>query len=149
MPIIIRPATAADQPAIRAIVRATHVNPLNLRWPNFLVAEDGTRLVGIGQVKHHCDGSRELASIAVVPEQRRKGIARLIVRALIAREGGTLFLTCVETMQSFYAHFGFRSAPPQELSPYFRQLRRVARLLRLIVPGVPRLAVMKRNGEAL
>lgn len=147
MPIIIRPATAADQPAIKALVCAARLNPSGIRWPQFLVAEDGARIVGIGQVKPHGDGSRELASIAVVPDQQRKAIARLIIRALLARERGTLYLTCRDQMQSYYARFGFRPAPPPELTPYFRRLRRLALLVSLIVPGSPRMAIMKRDGE--
>lgn len=130
-----------------AIVRAARVNPMGIRWPQFLVAEDAARIVGIGQVKPHGDGSRELASIAVVPDQQRKAIARLIIRALLARAPGTLYLTCQELMQSYYTRFGFRPLPPQQMTPYFRRLRRIAQLIRLIVPGVPRMAVMKREGE--
>jgi N-acetylglutamate synthase-like GNAT family acetyltransferase len=147
MPIIIRPAVAADQPAIKAIVRAARIYPIDLRWPQFLVAEDAARVVGIGQVKPHGDGSRELASIAVVPDQQRKAIAKLIIRALLAREPGTLYLTCQESMQGYYARFGFRPVPPRQMTPYVRRLRRIAQLIRLIVPGIPRMAVMKRGGE--
>ena len=46
--------------------QAAGLNPFSLGWPRFLVAEDGGRVVGVAQIKPHGDGSRELASLAVV-----------------------------------------------------------------------------------
>lgn len=65
MQITIRPAVEADQPVIRAIIRAAFINRTGLDWRRFLLAEDQGRIVGVGQVKPHADGSRELASLAV------------------------------------------------------------------------------------
>ena len=50
------------------------------QWPNFVVAEDGGTIVGIGQVKTHGDGSRELASIAVIPARQSQGIGGRLSR---------------------------------------------------------------------
>jgi N-acetylglutamate synthase-like GNAT family acetyltransferase len=97
----IRPATEADQAEITRIVRSSNINPFGLHWPRFLIAEDQGRIVGVGQVKQHGDGSRELASIAVIPEYRHKGIATAIVNALLARESGVLYLTCRRQMEPF------------------------------------------------
>ncbi|HEX9090031.1 MAG TPA: GNAT family N-acetyltransferase, partial [Anaerolineales bacterium] len=73
----LRPAMADDAPAIRQIISAVHINPLSLDWQRFVIATDGQgRLVGCGQVKTHRDGSLELASVAVQPEWRGRGIAR-------------------------------------------------------------------------
>src|SRR5438094_625508 len=78
MPLIIRPASAGDQYAITAIVRAARINPRNLDWQRFLLAQWGQDIVGVGQVKPHADGSRELASIAVVPEWQGNGDRRAL-----------------------------------------------------------------------
>ncbi|HEY2941485.1 MAG TPA: hypothetical protein VGN09_03535, partial [Vicinamibacteria bacterium] len=67
--VTIRPATQADQATIVRLVRRANLNRMNLRWPNFLVAESDGGVVGIGQVKTHRDGSRELASMVVVSER--------------------------------------------------------------------------------
>src|SRR5690348_16699724 len=96
MGVGIREATEADQATIRAIIREAQLNPMNLDWPRFLVAEDGGQVVGIGQVKPHSDGSRELASIAVIPSRQRGGIGRQLIRALLAREAGPLYLVCMD-----------------------------------------------------
>lgn len=139
MTIHIRAATAADQPAIQQIVRRARINPIGIDWRRFLVAEADGVIVGIGQVKPHRDGSRELASIAVVPERRRQGIASQIIRALIAREQGVLYLTCRAELEPFYMRFGFRRIQKDEMLPYFR---RIAFLLRL-----GHVIVMRRLGD--
>ena len=65
MPLIIRRATAADQATITRMIRSANLNRMNLKWPNFLVAEEGGAVVGIGQVKPHGDASREVASMGL------------------------------------------------------------------------------------
>jgi N-acetylglutamate synthase-like GNAT family acetyltransferase len=67
MPLTIRPATEADQAGILRLIKEVRLPRMNLRWPNFVVAEEDGEVIGMGQVKSHGDGSRELASIAVVP----------------------------------------------------------------------------------
>ena len=132
MQVLIRPAVAADQPAIKAIVRAARINPMDLAWPRFLVAEAGQDIIGVGQVKPHGDGSRELASIAVVPEWQRQGIGGMLIKALLARETGTLHLTCLAGMEDYYRRFGFRRIARGEMTPYFRRLDRVAHVIALM-----------------
>jgi amino-acid N-acetyltransferase len=146
MAIIIRAATAEDEYAIKAIVRATQLFPIGLEWPHFIVAMWGPDIVGIGQVKRHGDGTRELASIAVVPEWREQGIGGMVVRALLDREAGTVHLMCLPEMEGYYARFGFRRLLPAELPPYFRRLARVARVIERITGGrAARLSVMRRE----
>ena len=120
MSIILRNATRADQTAIKAIVRAAQINPTGLNWQRFIVAVDGDKLVALGQVKPHRDGSRELASIATIPERQRHGLSRQIIEALPAREHGDLYLMCRAPLVAFYERFGFHRALPAELPPLFR-----------------------------
>ena len=122
MPATIRPATEADQVTIRRLIREANLNPMSLDWPNFVVAEQDGGVVGIGQVKPHRDGSRELASIAVVPAQQGSGVGSAVIRTLLAREAGVLHLTCRRTMQGYYERFGFRRLEPAEFPRYFRRL---------------------------
>ena len=145
MPLIIRPASAADHATIRAIVRAAQINPIGIEWPRFLVAASGEQVVGIGQVKPHGDGSRELASIAVVPAWQGRGIASMIVRALLARETGTLHLMCVPEMSAYYTRFGFRSLERAELPPYFRRIDQAVRLISPLTAGRLRGPVVMRR----
>jgi N-acetylglutamate synthase-like GNAT family acetyltransferase len=123
VPVTIRPAAADDQPTIRRLVREAHINPRDLNWPNFVVAEDDGAIVGVGQVKAHRDGSRELASIAVVPARQRQGIGRALIETLLTREqGAALHLTCRSELQSYYERFGFRRLERAEYPPYFARI---------------------------
>jgi len=147
--ISLRPATAADQKRIVEIIHIVGINPMDLKWQHFTVAvDDATNaIVGTGQIKTHGDGSRELASIGVLPEYRRQGIAHRMMEHLLAHSTGTLFLTCLSTMGSFYEPYGFRIIGDDEMTPYFRRLKRIAKtLMRFMRPGV-KLLVMKREGK--
>ena len=122
MPLTIRPATLTDQETIRLLIKEAHINRMSLHWPNFLVAEDGGAIVGVGQVKTHGDGSRELASIAVIPARQSQGIGGAIIKALLARELGIVHLTCRAQLQGYYERFGFRRLEPPEFPLYFRRM---------------------------
>jgi N-acetylglutamate synthase-like GNAT family acetyltransferase len=128
MAIVVRAATAADQPVIRRIVRQARINPTGLAWPRFVVAEADGQVVGTGQVKPHRDGSRELASIATVPLMQHRGVAREIIEALLAREQGALYLVCRAELVPFYERFGFRVAARRELPAMFRLMHPAMRM---------------------
>jgi N-acetylglutamate synthase-like GNAT family acetyltransferase len=145
--VTIRPATEADQPTIRRLIKEANLNRMSLQWPNFVVAEEGGAIVGVGQVKAHGDGSRELASIAVLPAHQGRGIGRALIERLLARERGVvLHLTCRRELEGYYQRFGFRRLEPAEYPPYFKRLiplvNFVARLLRT------RILVMRREAAA-
>lgn len=127
--ILLRPAVAADQPAIRTIIRITGINPMRLDWPRFLVAEQSGQVIGVGQVKPHGDGSRELASIAVRPEYQGLGIGTAIVRALLARESGEVYLFCLAERVSFYQRLGFVVMERTALPPMLRRMHRLSNWL--------------------
>ncbi len=115
--ITLRAALASDQKAITAIIRAAHINPFNLHWQRFIVAVDGDSIVGVGQIKLHKDGSRELASIAVIPAYQHHGIASQIIGALLQGEKVPLYLFCRAPLADFYRRFGFEVVPIQDLPP--------------------------------
>ncbi len=146
--ISLRPASAADEPAIRAIVRKEGLNPLSLHWRNFLLAMNAEeRIVGIGAVKQHGDGSRELASIAVVPEWRGRGVAGVVIDTLLSRESGPLYLTCRDKMAPFYERFGFRRIGEEEMTPYFRRLSRIVGVVIHLVRAGNGPVVMKKDNR--
>lgn len=130
----LRPATAVDQPTIKALIRAVGINPLGLNWRRFLVAVDAQdTLIGCGQVKPHRDGTRELASIAVDPNWRRQGVARALIEALMARESPPLWLTCASPRVPLYLRFGFREVEDTAvMPPTFRRYTRLFRLFQTI-----------------
>lgn len=147
--ITIRPAVEADQTTIKSMVRAAHINPRNLDWARFLVAEEGGRLVGVRQVKIHKHGTREVASGVVHPEYRRQGISAKLMHALLARERGPLYLMCDEKWARYYERFGFQHVESSELPSEFRKEYRTGRivtaLLSFFVRRKIRIIPMKRN----
>lgn len=156
MAYFLRRAVEQDEPAIKALVRSANINPLGIRWQRFLVAEDvtsvGQRIVGIGQIKMHGDGSRELASIATVPDRQGEGIATSIIESLLKAEAsvspGPLYLTCRGPMEPFYQRFGFRKVERLADAPvYFRRLMRAAEILFVLgrLFGTPSGVVMVRE----
>jgi N-acetylglutamate synthase-like GNAT family acetyltransferase len=123
----LRRARQEDETDIRRLIRQVGINPLGLHWERFLLAVDAQgAMIGCGQIKIHSDGSRELASIAVAEAWRRRGVARAIIRRLMASQDGRLYLTCRSELGPFYRRFGFREAARNELSPYFRRLSKLA-----------------------
>jgi len=113
--ILIRPAIEADRSAILRLMRPRDYNRINLQPACFFVAEDAGAIVGIGQIKRHRDGIPELASLVVAPERRGEGIGHALVRALVARHRGPLYLFCLAALESFYAELGFQRVARRQL----------------------------------
>jgi N-acetylglutamate synthase-like GNAT family acetyltransferase len=126
----VRPAREEDFPAIRSLIFAVHINPTGLDWRRFLVAvSPAGEVIGCGQVKPHRDGSRELASIAVREQARGQGVGRAVIEDLVRQETARpLYLMCRAALGPFYAKFGFREIGPEEMTPYFRRISRIASL---------------------
>jgi N-acetylglutamate synthase-like GNAT family acetyltransferase len=139
-----RPAQAADQKTITRMIHDAGINPMALHWQRFLIAEDDGVTVGIGQIKLHGDGSRELASLAVIPSRQGQGIGGALIQALLANVTGVIYLTCRQPLETYYARFGFRRIERDEMPPYFRRIIRVARIFMALARG-PGIIVMKRD----
>lgn len=135
--ITLRKATEDDQRTIRRMVLSALLNPRDLRWQNFLIADDDEtrQIVAIGQVRVHIvDESvgtqhavsavnesasmpspndaatsviKELASIVVVPQYRGQGIGAAIIAALEQRAGRPLYLMCAPHNVAYYQRLGY------------------------------------------
>jgi N-acetylglutamate synthase-like GNAT family acetyltransferase len=145
--IILRAAKEADFPAIKELIHAVQINPMGLDWRRFLVAIDPKgEIIGCGQIKPHQDGSHELASIAVVPDWRGRGVARKIIESLTASHADELYLTCRERLGPFYEKFGFIALEDNDMPPYFRRIRRITRWMSALHLFQEGLLVMKKPG---
>src|SRR6478752_5078188 len=116
----IRVATETDARAIRELIRQAQLNPRDLDWRRFLVAEEAGQVVACVQVRAHRGGSRELVSAAVERTRRGRGIGRAIAEAAIAREVvRPLYLYTESGTEVFWAKLGFRaiegSSVPRDL----------------------------------
>lgn len=126
----LRPATRQDFTAIRALIRETGINPLGLEWSRFLVAESAAgEFIGCAQLKPHSDGSLELASLAVIPAWRGRGVARALIEAQLSAAPRPLYLTCRAELGPFYEQFGFHPLRREAMPPYFQRLSRLAEII--------------------
>lgn len=125
----IRRAVEADQAAIGSLVRSAAVNPRDIRWDRFLVAEKDGHVIGVQQIRVHRDGTREVASRVVLPQFQRRGISTELMRASLARESGPLYVQCSKMWASYYERFGFRRVNPSELPLDLRSEHRIAKVI--------------------
>jgi ribosomal-protein-alanine N-acetyltransferase len=89
---LIRPATAADLPAIAQIQeaspQASHWIPASYLACDCTVAELADKVVGFLVSRQTAPGEREILNLAVDPLARRKGVARaLLAHELRGRQG--------------------------------------------------------------
>lgn len=109
--LIIRPASKEDRLKIMSLVFKACLNPVNLNWRRFWVAEIEKQIVGVRQIKLHNNGIQEVASGVVIHRYRRQGISRLLMDDLLKGEGGTFYLMCDEKWSDYYKQFGFEREP--------------------------------------
>jgi amino-acid N-acetyltransferase len=133
MEIKIRPARQEDQQTIVSFIRQAKINPRNIHWQNFLVAEENGNIVGIRQVKVYDQGTREVASGYVLPECRRQGISAQLMNELLARETGPLYTMVNEKRAPYYEQFGFRRVEVSRLPSDFRKEYRIGRIITTLV----------------
>lgn len=127
-PCRIRPATAADCPALTALAVAAKAHwgyddafmrlaaaelayrPERLATETVLVAEAADGIVGFGAISR-AGGSAELEALFVAPDRLRRGIGRRLLERLTeaAREAGAcaLFADADPHARGFYEREGF------------------------------------------
>ena len=147
----IRVATETDAPAIRGLIRQAQLNPRDLDWRRFLVAEEAGLVVACVQVRAHRGGSRELVSAAVERSHRGRGIGRAIAEAAIARElARPLYLYTESRTEAFWAKLGFRtiegSSIPRDLRLTLLMARVAAVVFTLVMRKRYRMVMMRRDG---
>jgi len=145
----IRPAVESDAAAIRQLIAEAGINPRDLDWRRFLVADAGSGAIACAQVRVHGGGSRELASVAVTAAHRGQGLGRAISEAAIKRElVRPLYLYCEASNAAFWTKFGFREisgdAVPGDLQKALRVARVAVAIYSTVVRRRIRIVVMRR-----
>jgi N-acetylglutamate synthase-like GNAT family acetyltransferase len=142
----LRTASADDFSTIKDLIRNARINPLGLKWPRFIVAQnDRGVVIGCAQIKQHQDNSHELASLVVSPAYQGQGIARSLIEHLIQRHQGDLYLTCGSSLGGFYGKFGFASIDQSQMPPYFRRISRLVSWLDYLHSSDQTMLVMRRR----
>jgi N-acetylglutamate synthase-like GNAT family acetyltransferase len=139
-----RPARETEAAQIRDLIHSVGINPLGLDWKRFVVAADEQdEMIGCGQLKPHGSDILELASIAVYPEHRGKGIARAIIEHLLQASPRPLYLMCESALGPLYERFGFREISYAEMPRYFQRISKLAGLATTLARREERLLIMK------
>jgi N-acetylglutamate synthase-like GNAT family acetyltransferase len=121
MEISVRPASQNDSSAITAMVRQARLNPANLDWRRFVVAERDRTIVGVAQVRRYADGARELASLVVQASFRGQGVATTLIDVLLRDDPGEMFALIDRRFAHHFERWGFHVIRPGELPrPLFR-----------------------------
>ncbi len=77
----------------------------DLKKEQFVLAAEGTQLLGFGRLRKHADCT-ELCSLGVVMPHRMKGIGKAIVQELLKGSSDAVFLVCI--IPDFFTPLGFR-----------------------------------------
>lgn len=121
----LRRAFAKDLPAIRAAAKAWKLDDERLAAPQFLVVEDGGRMIGFGRIKPY-RGFWELGTVGIEPAWRGRGLGAKIIRTLIRRfPSNRVWITT--DLTEYFRRLGFRetSDGPAELKAKIADLCRV------------------------
>jgi N-acetylglutamate synthase-like GNAT family acetyltransferase len=140
----LRPARESESGRIRDLIHSTGINPMGLDWRRFVVAvDDQDEMIGCGQLKPHGKDVLELASLAVYPEFRGKGVARAVLEHLLADSPRPLYLMCQSSLGPLYEKFGFCAIEYDEMPRYFQRISRLAGIVTTLARREERLLVMK------
>ncbi len=107
----LRPATAADLPAVMALLEAHRLPTAGLAAPldGFLVADDSGALVGVIGLERHAEFGL-LRSAAVDASRRGSGVGRMLVERLLAdaaARGVKAIYLLTTTAEDYFPRFAF------------------------------------------
>ena len=140
----IRPARESESSQIQGLIHFAGINPMGLDWKRFVVVvNDEDEMIGCGQLKPHGADILELASLAVYPEYRGQGVARIIIEHLLANSPRPLYLMCESSLGPLYEKFGFRSVSYDEMPRYFQRISKLAGLVTSLSRKDQHLLIMK------
>jgi len=127
----VRPARDRDRREVVSLLRSERLEPSFVQR-EFLVAEHRGRIVGCARLKFLGD-AYELASVAVSPAYRRRGVGTLLVRQCLDLADGEVF--CLAERPGLFERLGFiaaehRALPGEVLSKLRRRCPAGARALR-------------------
>jgi len=142
--IVFRKALESESNQIDDLIHLVGINPTGLDWKRFVVAvNDRGEVLGCGQIKPHGKDILELASIAVTPEHRGKGIARSVIERLLKGTPRPLYLMCMSHNGSLYEKFGFEVIEERQMPRYFKRIKKLFDLADVFKHSDEKLLVMK------
>jgi amino-acid N-acetyltransferase len=120
-PSAIRLATVQDFARIAALLGANDLPTADLEdsQPEFLIAEDGAELIGVGGLQRF-GSTALLRSVAVIQEKRGSGLGGELLRHLehhAAERGVEQLILLTETARDFFARHGYQTVERADMPP--------------------------------
>jgi len=100
----IRKARKPDFPQVLELAQSYGLDYCRMEADDFWVAEENGRIMGICGLKKHPD-CQELCSLGVEANDRGRGLASRLVRALLRNIQGQIYLASI--IPEFFERFGF------------------------------------------
>jgi N-acetylglutamate synthase-like GNAT family acetyltransferase len=140
----IRLALESESNQIKDLINLVGINPTGLDWNRFVVAaNEKGQVIACGQVKPHGADIRELASIAVHPEYRGRGLARAVIEMLLLENPRPLYLMCMSHNRPMYEKFGFQAIAGNQMPRYFARIKKLFGVAEVFRKSGEELLVMK------
>jgi N-acetylglutamate synthase-like GNAT family acetyltransferase len=140
----IRPALESESTQIKELINLVGINPTGLDWQRFVVAaNEKGQVIACGQIKPHGADIRELASIAVHPEYRNRGLARAVIEMLLRESPRPMYLMCMSHNGPIYEKFGFQTVSGDQLPRYFARIKKLFNVADVFRKSGEELLVMK------
>ena len=119
--IVIAAAKATDVAQIKLVLEANKlpVQGVDDHWRTFLVARDGDKIVACGGAETYPIAAL-IRSVAVLPDYRRHGLGRQLVRQLLDRlaaRGLREFYLLTTTAEDYFRKRGFKTIERDEVNP--------------------------------
>ncbi len=165
--VLVRPATAADVPAMAALINGYAAQNLMLprsaeqlmqHLPSFVVAEREGKIIGCAGLARLSPELAEVRSLAVAADQQGRGVGRALVNYLLhaARAVGIPQVCALTLRPDFFSALGFRVVDRWDISPKlwqeciycskFHRCDETAMLLNLEETRPPEGATRRQNG---
>jgi amino-acid N-acetyltransferase len=127
MDLDIAPARESDVAAIKDLLIANGLPTAGVddHWRTFIIARDKGTVVGCGGSETY-QVAALIRSIAVLPEYRKRGVGRRIVRHLLDRltaVGLREFYLLTTTAEGYFIKRGFKTIDRDEVHPQLLQSR--------------------------
>lgn len=120
--ISIRPAQAAERWLIIRRILREGLDPSQLDWRRFVVAEDEVgEILGFAQMKDLGDGVQEFGSLVVEPHLRGQGIGGALLHHLVDPAPKPVYLLCAAKRVRYYQRFGFCELRAEEMPAPLRR----------------------------
>ena len=127
MDVQITPARESDLQSIKDLLLANNlpIEGVDDHWRTFILARDNGRVVACGGAETY-QVAALIRSIAVLPEYRKQGVGRRIVRQLLDRlaaRGVREFYLLTTTAEEYFKKRGFKTIDRDEVHPQLLQSR--------------------------